>query len=67
MQATVCDFCKGQIKGDYKQICDASTDILANAFCIDSKDMCMKCWKAFTEIRMIPLVEFPNTEAKDHE
>ena len=69
MKAIICDICKEQIKGDYKEVFPATTELLPSEICIGHSDLCMKCWKMIVQTRRIPLLdlEFPNTEAKDHE
>ena len=69
MKAIICDICKEQIKGDYKEVYPASTGLISSEILEGHSDLCMKCWKMISQTRRIPLLdlEFPNTEAKDHE
>jgi len=67
MKAIICDICKEQIEGDYKEVYPASTGLISSEILEGHSDLCMKCWKMISQTRRIPLVEFPNTEAKDHE
>lgn len=67
MRAIICDICKEEIKGDYKEVYPASTDLISREILEGKSDLCMKCWKMLSQTRRIPLLEFPNTEAKDHE
>ena len=62
MFAIICDICKEQIKGDYKEVYPASTGLVSSEILKGHSDLCMKCWKMFTEYKRIPLVEFPNKE-----
>lgn len=66
MISTICDLCKQEITGEYKQVYNSHTEGIAKQTDFGKIDVCMKCWKAFTQVRMIPVVEFPNSEA-DHE
>jgi hypothetical protein len=67
MVTTICDLCKQEIVGEYKQVYTSHTEGISKQKEFGKVDVCMRCWEAFTNTRMIPLVEFPNTEAKDHE
>lgn len=67
MKAIICDICKEQIKGDYKEVYPASTGLISSEILEGHSDLCIKCWKMISQTRRIPLLEFPNTEAKDHE
>jgi hypothetical protein len=68
MKTIICDICNEHIEGDYMEVYPASTLGIARANLAEGKkDLCMKCWDTFKNTRRIPLVEFPNSEAKDHE
>ena len=60
MIATICDFCHKQINGEYMHAFTKNTDGINT---VETADICKECWKAFSDIRMIPPVNFPNTEA----
>ena len=62
MNCLICDICGEKIDGEYKRVCSESTNFISiNPMC----DVCMKCWTAFTNMKRIPIVKFPNTEAED--
>lgn len=63
MKMFVCDICGSEIKGDYKEVFTSTTDLLKSDF--SKNDVCMKCWNAFKQTKRIPVVEFPNSEAKN--
>jgi len=62
-----CDFCGKEIKGEYRKIKQEFTDEDTQGVRLPYNDMCMDCLKMITDYKRIPLLEFPNTEAKDHE
>lgn len=70
MIATLCDFCGKQINGNYmhafeKKHMDKNNPMVEVIDKEAASDICMECWKTFKDIRMIPLVKFPNTEAEN--
>ena len=58
-----CDICGEDVGTEYMEVWHRITEGIATG----KKEVCLKCWNAFTKMRRIPVVEFPNTEAKDHE
>lgn len=65
MNKMCCDICGSEIKGAFIKAIPDDTDCMV--ITMNREDICMECWKAIKNTRRIPLVEFPNTEAKDHE
>lgn len=65
MKKLCCDICGSEINGDYIQAIPESTDHIM--ITMNCEEVCLECWKAFKNTRRISLVEFPNSEAKDHE
>lgn len=62
-----CDMCGKEIKGEYFLAVPETTEIQYGEKTVKCEDVCMECWRSFKQTRRISLVEFPNTEAKDHE
>lgn len=63
-----CDMCGEEIKsGSFIQAIPSTIECPKGTVNVECEFVCMKCWDTFKNIRRIPLVEFPNTEAKDHE
>jgi hypothetical protein len=65
MNCLICDICGEKIDGDYKRVSHESTNFIPNSIFEPECDVCMKCWTAFTNMKRIPIVKFPNTEAED--
>ena len=65
MRAFVCDICKNQFVGNYKEVSENNT----SGICLSIKhwDVCESCWRAFISCRPIQLVDFPNKEGNDGE
>lgn len=65
MRTFICDICKEEIKGQYKEVINNANGVL----CFDEQhwDICEKCWGAFINQRRIDLIDFPNKEGKDGE
>lgn len=66
MKTIVCDLCGDKIIGEYKEVFNSHTEGIARCTPFHH-DVCDSCWNSFTKMKRIPVVEFPNTEAKDHE
>lgn len=62
MRSMVCDLCGERIEGDYKEVFPATTELIPSEIFTGHSDVCMKCWKAFTKVKRIPIVNFPNSE-----
>lgn len=66
MKSFICDLYGEKITGEYKEVFNSHTEGIAKCTAFHN-DVCNACWNALTKMKRIPLVEFPNTEAKDHE
>lgn len=58
-----CDLCGEVVGSEHMEVWHRVTEGIATG----KTDVCLKCWNSFTKMKRIPVVEFPNTEAKDHE
>jgi len=65
MRAFICDICKKEINGRYREVNDSSTEPIY----ISTRhwDVCLNCWNAFISCRPVQLVDFPNKEGNDGE
>lgn len=60
-----CDMCGKEIKGEYVLAVPDTTETIYGKQTVMCEDICMDCWKAFKQMRRIPLAEFPNSEVKN--
>jgi hypothetical protein len=63
MKTIICDLCGEKITGEYKEVFNSHTEGIAKCTAFHN-DVCDACWNAFTRMKRIPVVEFPNSEAK---
>ena len=64
MKTIICDLCGDKIIGEFKEVFNSHTEGIAKSTAFHN-DVCDACWKAFTRMKRIPIVEFPNSEAKN--